>query len=378
MLQRHPYRYEQPLPPSQPPPPSQHPSQTSHHPPPMTPGQSLVSTPLASTSSLSPPPKSAVSRKRKKTEDDAPRDRAQAEPRRLRRLHEACARCRGKKIKVSVPVRVRKHMLMLSSATRNTQTAARASRPASSASRKTAIARPSSPAATSSTSSLNSPSAVRYSLVSFLASTSTILTAISRTQMYAGRLRTQMSHRRHIPSSSRPHQRLHPPHAPTNARHLRRLHPGSKTSRALTRTTLTLVPPAVSVSLLASLELLRRTFHQNRRPMLATTLPSKATLPEARPTPRPHLSSILFTGSTRLFRAAPSPARRPSLPSRSGSRTTRTVRSKSWTFTSLISSMPVPSLSAVSLSQACAPYTALLAVDLLYRTRKLSRARTRP
>ncbi|KAG8682191.1 hypothetical protein FRC09_016955, partial [Ceratobasidium sp. 395] len=62
-------------------------------PQPMTPVQSM-----ASTSSLSPPPKS-VPRKRRKTEDEPPRDRSQAEPRRLRRLHEACARCRGKKIK---------------------------------------------------------------------------------------------------------------------------------------------------------------------------------------------------------------------------------------------------------------------------------------
>ena len=198
MLQRHPYRYEQPLPPSQHPPSSQHPSQTlQHSPPPMTPGHSLVSTPLASTSSLSPPPKSATSRKRKKTEDDAPRDRAQAEPRRLRRLHEACARCRGKKIKVRVPVRVRKYMLMLMppSATPNTQTAAHANQLASNASKKTAIARPCSPAATSSTSSPSLPSVMRYSLGSSPASTPTISTAISRTRVCGGHLRTQMFRR---------------------------------------------------------------------------------------------------------------------------------------------------------------------------------------
>ncbi|KAG8699761.1 hypothetical protein FRC08_005121 [Ceratobasidium sp. 394] len=82
-----PYRFDvpndhPPLPPHAVPPPQ-----------PMTPVQSM-----ASTSSLSPPPKS-VPRKRRKTEDEPPRDRSQAEPRRLRRLHEACARCRGKKIK---------------------------------------------------------------------------------------------------------------------------------------------------------------------------------------------------------------------------------------------------------------------------------------
>ncbi|CAE6519178.1 unnamed protein product [Rhizoctonia solani] len=51
----------------------------------------VVGTPTTPKPVLPPP------RKRKKTEDDK---QSPAEPRRLRRLHEACARCRGKKIKV--------------------------------------------------------------------------------------------------------------------------------------------------------------------------------------------------------------------------------------------------------------------------------------
>ena len=45
------------------------------------------------------PPSSGPSRKRRKADNGE--DAGPAEPRRLRRSHEACARCRGKKIKAS-------------------------------------------------------------------------------------------------------------------------------------------------------------------------------------------------------------------------------------------------------------------------------------
>jgi len=47
-----------------------------------------------------PPPHHPPSRKRKKMNADG-QEAAPAQPRRLRRSHEACARCRSKKIKVS-------------------------------------------------------------------------------------------------------------------------------------------------------------------------------------------------------------------------------------------------------------------------------------
>ena len=57
---------------------------------------------------LPPPPAAAPSRKRKKTDDAGASGEGGTgsgsgggEPRRLRRSHEACARCRAKKIKVS-------------------------------------------------------------------------------------------------------------------------------------------------------------------------------------------------------------------------------------------------------------------------------------
>ncbi|KAH7341956.1 fungal-specific transcription factor domain-containing protein [Rhizoctonia solani] len=57
----------------------------------------VVGTPTTPKPQLPPQSQPQPQRKRKKTEDD--KGQMPSEPRRLRRLHEACARCRGKKIK---------------------------------------------------------------------------------------------------------------------------------------------------------------------------------------------------------------------------------------------------------------------------------------
>jgi len=62
----------------------------------------------------SPQPSSAGSRKRKKTDSAPGEPSTPAEPRRLRRSHEACARCRSKKIKASPVGRHRRQLPVLS------------------------------------------------------------------------------------------------------------------------------------------------------------------------------------------------------------------------------------------------------------------------
>ena len=102
-----------------------------------------------------PPPQVTPSRKRKKTDngEEAPHP---AEPRRLRRSHEACARCRSKKIKASPAGRHRRQIPVAStpafricltlsssiSAIPSTQSAQRVRRRAYHATKKTDTVRP--------------------------------------------------------------------------------------------------------------------------------------------------------------------------------------------------------------------------------------------
>jgi hypothetical protein len=138
-----------------------------------------------------PPP----GRKRKKAENGEPS--TPAEPRRLRRSHEACARCRSKKIKVSTqasaviffpPMRTswqvpsvntagnflhshsssHSHSL-LCSAIQNTHDAPLAQPRARRVTRRTGTARPSPFAVTPSISNRNSPSAMPFLNAVFLA-----------------------------------------------------------------------------------------------------------------------------------------------------------------------------------------------------------------
>ncbi len=59
-------------------------------------------------------PATATTRKRKKADPNSDEPQQPAEPRRLRRSHEACARCRSKKIKASPVGRHRRQIPVLS------------------------------------------------------------------------------------------------------------------------------------------------------------------------------------------------------------------------------------------------------------------------
>jgi hypothetical protein len=118
------------------------------------------------------PPMISVPRKRKKVDPDSGEPAQPAEPRRLRRSHEACARCRSKKIKASPVGRHRRQIPVVSpislrlthlyasvsanSATQNILGAQHAPLLGYNAIRKTGTARPSLPAATPSTSNASS------------------------------------------------------------------------------------------------------------------------------------------------------------------------------------------------------------------------------
>ena len=124
------------------------------------------------------PPSSGSSRKRRKT--DSGEDAGPAEPRRLRRSHEACARCRGKKIKAS-PVGVARPQTSATLANITLPTTHSAIRsipdvplvrpPAPLASKRTVIVRPSRLVATLSASSVSSSKAWHYSSAMFPVST---------------------------------------------------------------------------------------------------------------------------------------------------------------------------------------------------------------
>lgn len=121
-----------------------------------------------------PPPK-------KRRKPDSPNDdlASPSEPRRLRRSHEACARCRSKKIKAS-PVGSHRPQISVRlshshpSATLNTQSAPPVRPPPSPASKRTGTGRPSPYAATLSLSSAKSPSVTPSSSVTAPVSTSPI------------------------------------------------------------------------------------------------------------------------------------------------------------------------------------------------------------
>ena len=119
-------------------------------------------------------------RKRKKTNGDVEDGGGQSEPRRLRRSHEACARCRNKKIKASPAGRHRLsigkfpniRLSFLSSAIQNIQNVQLALPQVSCATRKTGTGRPSHPAATQKKSSARSSNAPPCSRSSSRRSTS--------------------------------------------------------------------------------------------------------------------------------------------------------------------------------------------------------------
>lgn len=105
-------------------------------------------------------------RKRKKADPDSGEPPTPAEPRRLRRSHEACARCRSKKIKASPVGRHRRQIPVLSplasrtdlvrppsSATQSTPAAPPVPTPAYNATKRTATGRPLLPGAIPSASS---------------------------------------------------------------------------------------------------------------------------------------------------------------------------------------------------------------------------------
>ncbi|KAG8970584.1 hypothetical protein FRC03_006713 [Tulasnella sp. 419] len=127
-------------------------SQQQQHPPPQS--SSIQSIPGPSSSSAAAPaPKQSTAnssnRKRKKT--DTPEENTQdpasstgPPPRRLRRLHEACARCRSKKIKACIVIDfslVSYSQFLSFSATLNSPLARLALLPVSNATKKIATAR---------------------------------------------------------------------------------------------------------------------------------------------------------------------------------------------------------------------------------------------
>ena len=148
--------------------------------------QSRVSAPpsLALALLMDPPPTQESSQpqpKRRRRAQDSQDDAPVASPgtRRLRRSHEACARCRSKKIKASSAGLARRQLPLTScSAIPSTRAAPRARQPAPFATRKTGTDRLSRPAAIQSASSICSANVLLCSSTIFPALLSTASTTV--------------------------------------------------------------------------------------------------------------------------------------------------------------------------------------------------------